>query len=213
MPLTYTADEMRTAEAAAVRRGTSYDTLMENAGAAITKALLERVKAGALLKPTSVLILCGKGNNGGDGLVIARLLAPQGIEVSVTFVLGTEHLSDLSRLNLERLSGVEGIEFIGVDELLESSVRPDWIIDGVFGTGYKGELEPVVAQAFQAVLSKKAYRIAIDIPSGIACDTGEVAKHSFEADVTYALGAYKPAHHMESTQPYCGKVICLDIGI
>ena len=107
----YTAAEMREHEQMAVDKGTTFEQLMENAGQAAAADLLRRFpKAGR------ALIVCGKGNNGGDGLVIARVLSEQDWQVDVVFVLG-DKLSPLAQLNRERLNHLDGVSFIRPDEL------------------------------------------------------------------------------------------------
>ena len=107
----YTAAEMREHEQMAVDKGTTFEQLMENAGQAAATDLLRRFpKAGR------ALIVCGKGNNGGDGLVIARVLSGHDWQVDVAFVLG-DKLSSLAQLNQERLNHLDGVSFIRTNEL------------------------------------------------------------------------------------------------
>lgn len=207
----YTAEEMRRAEQCAVDMGASFEQLMENAGQAVAKDLLKRITAGKLARPQSVLIICGKGNNAGDGLVIARTIAEQGIKVEVLFVLGHD-LSELAQLNLERLAPFN----ISMTEDPEKCLKDatfDWIIDAVFGTGYVGELPQDISCAMALANQTEAYRIALDIPSGLNCDSGELSDHTFEADLSYTFAAYKPAHFMAKGKSKCGEIICLDIGV
>lgn len=210
----FTAEEMRQAEKRAVELGTGYEQLMENAGQAAARDLLTQIADGKLTSPSAVFIICGKGNNGGDGLVIARVLAAAGICVKILFVLGDE-LSPLATLNLQRLDGLANIEYLSSDEFADKLVKEStaWIIDGVFGTGYSGDLPPSVATILALANQAKALRIALDIPSGLNCDSGELAKDTFKADLCYSFAAYKPAHFMDSGKAVCGEIVCLDIGI
>ena len=201
-----TAAQMREAEAAAVTKGTSYEALMENAGA---KAA-EEIRGLSSGKPSSILLLCGKGTNGGDGLVIARHLAKAGWQVCVSFLCGAE-LSPLSQLNLERLP--QNVSVVPVADLEENIKSAGYLVDGVFGIGFHGELPLSVQRVFQKANRCKACRIALDLPSGMNCDTGETSPNTFCAGVTYTFGAYKPALLMETVKPYCGEVRCLDIGL
>ncbi|MDK6203176.1 NAD(P)H-hydrate epimerase [Oligella urethralis] len=210
----YTAAAMRLAEKQAVERGTSYEQLMENAGQAAAEDLLARLAAAKLTRPGSVFILCGKGNNGGDGLVIARALATAGLCVKILFVLG-EDLSALAELNLKRLADLSTIKYLSIDEFSAELMNDStaWIIDGVFGTGYSGDLPTSVASVMAVANQATAYRIALDVPSGLNCDSGVIAKDSFKADLCYTFGAYKPAHMMPQGKAMCGELVCLDIGI
>lgn len=207
----YTAAEMRRAEQWAVNRGASFEELMENAGQGVAKDLLKRINDGKLSKPHCVLIICGKGNNAGDGLVIARVLAEHSISVKLLFVLGRE-LSELAQLNLDRLAPFN-IEFSDdADESLFND-EVDWIIDAVFGTGYIGELPEHVARVMALANQAEAYRITLDVSTGLNCDSGQLAEHTFDADLCYAFAAYKPAHFMPNGKSKSGEIICLDIGV
>ena len=204
----YTAAEMREHEQMAVDKGTTFEQLMENAGEAAAADLLRRFpKAG------SALIVCGKGNNGGDGLVIARALSEQDWQVDVVFVLG-EKLSPLAQLNRERLNHSDGVSFIRPDEL-EGRLKTgyDVIIEGIFGTGFGGRLPAGIAAICRLLNQSDGLKVALDIPTGLNCDTGEADADTFRADLTYTFAAYKPAHLGGSGKTYCGEIVCLDIGI
>ncbi|PWL73005.1 MAG: NAD(P)H-hydrate epimerase [Clostridiales bacterium] len=201
-----TAAEMRQAEARAVQNGTSYEQLMENAGVQAAQQLT-RTHAGA----PRILFLCGKGNNGGDALVMARLLTLKGWAVSVSLLCG-EQLSELAVLNRSRLP--EQVRILPPDDSLYGEItRADLLVDAVFGIGFHGELPEPVRIVFREANASNAERIALDLPSGINSDTGEQSTDSFRADQTFTFGAYKPALLLDSCQPFCGEIICLDIGL
>ena len=211
----YTAAEMREHEQMAVDKGTTFEQLMENAGQAAAADLLRRFpKAGR------ALIVCGKGNNGGDGLVIARVLSEQDWQVDVVFVLG-EKLSPLAQLNRERLNHSDGVSLIRPDELegrTTGRLRTlktgyDLVIEGIFGTGFSGALPETAAAVCRLLNQADGFKIALDIPTGLNCDTGEVDQDTFRADLTYTFAAYKPAHMTDAGKAYCGETVCLDIGI
>ena len=207
-----TASAMRWAEQAAVDAGETFEGLMETAGQKAAGILMEEVP----LPNGPVLILCGKGNNGGDGLVIARALAQKGIPVQVVFLLGRK-LSPLAEKNLGRLQGLPA-------EILDAaSIAPEerdalcknagLIVDGVFGTGFSGDLPENVRAWTAAANQSKAVRAALDIPSGLNCDTGLFGKDAFAADITVTFAAHKPAHFLKGSRGLCGRVFCADIGI
>ncbi|OSI06770.1 Nicotinamide nucleotide repair protein [Neisseria animaloris] len=204
----YTAAEMRVHEQAAVDAGTSFEQLMENAGQGAAADLLQRrPQAGR------ALVVCGKGNNGGDGLVMARVLQRYGWRADVVFVLG-ENLSELAELNRRRLTDLAGIEFIGT-ESMEGRLKTgyDVIIEGIFGTGFTGKLPDTVAAVCRRLNLSDGLKVALDIPTGLNGDTAEADADTFQADITYTFAAYKPAHLTESGKKFCGEIVCLDIGI
>ena len=204
----YTAAQMREREQAAVDKGTSFDQLMENAGSSAAQDLMQRYpQAGR------ALIVCGKGNNGGDGLVMARYMQAQGWHIDILFSLG-ENLSPLAQTNRERLNGLPHIELISVQEL-EGRLKKgyDIIIEGIFGTGFSGALPTEIAALCSQLNHSNGLKVALDIPTGLNCDTAEADPDTFRADLTYTFAAYKPAHLSESGKTYCQETVCLPIGI
>ena len=204
----YTAAQMREREQAAVDKGTSFDQLMENAGSSAARDLMQRhLQAGC------ALIVCGKGNNGGDGLVMARYMQEQGWHIDILFSLG-ENLSPLAQTNRERLNGLPHIELISVQEL-EGRLKKgyDIIIEGIFGTGFSGALPSEISALCRQLNHSDGLKVALDIPTGLNCDTAEADPDTFRADLTYTFAAYKPAHLSESGKIYCQETVCLPIGI
>ena len=158
-------------------------------------------------------MVCGKGNNGGDGLVIARVLQAQGWRVDIALVLGDD-LSELAELNRRRLQGADGIGFISTDELTERLQQGyQLLIDGIFGTGFSGALPAAVAAVCRRLNAASGLKVALDIPTGLDCDSGTADADTFRADLTYAFAAYKPAHFSDAGKALCGETVCLDIGI
>ena len=204
----YTAAEMREHEQMAVDKGTTFEQLMENAGRAAAADLLRRrPQAGR------VLIVCGKGNNGGDGLVMARILQAHGWRADILFAAG-EKLSELAELNRGRLQGLDGIGLIAAEDLAgRLKTGYDMIIEGIFGTGFGGRLPADIAAICRLLNQSDGLKVALDIPTGLNCDTSEADKDTFRADLTYAFAAYKPAHMTDAGKAYCGETVCLDIGI
>ncbi|WP_193564877.1 NAD(P)H-hydrate epimerase [Eikenella corrodens] len=204
----YTAAQMREREQAAVDAGTSFLQLMENAGQAAAADLLRRFPI-----PGRALLVCGKGNNGGDALVIARVLQQHGWQANIVLLLGTV-LSDLAETNRQRLQGLEGIRFLPA-EALPAALEQGYglIIDGIFGTGFSGSLPPEAAECCRQINHAAGYKVALDIPTGLNGDTGEAAADTFRANLTYAFAALKPAHAGPAARQWCGEIVCLDIGI
>ena len=190
-----TADAMRAAEAACVAAGTTLAELMERAGAAVADTAW-RMAAGA-----PILILCGPGNNGGDGYVAARRLAERGAAVRVAAL--TDPATELARATRAAWTGaVEAIDAVPSGAPL--------IVDALFGVG----LSRPIADDLAAVLRRLSGRVlAVDVPSGIDSDGGADWMPPLVADVTLALGALKPAHVLLPTARSCGRVLLAPIGI
>ena len=206
----YTCAQMREREQAAAANGTPLLQLMENAGTAAAQNLMHRLPAAGC-----ALMVCGKGNNGGDALVMARILAAQGWQSDIAFILG-DTLSDLAETNRKRLSGIGGIRFIPENALSGSLKSRHYtvIVDAVFGTGFSGSLPEAAARTMRLLNQNTgSLKTALDIPTGLNGDTGEAAADSFRADLTYAFAALKPAHLSENGKALCGEIQCLNIGI
>ncbi|HEV7313543.1 NAD(P)H-hydrate dehydratase [Sphingopyxis sp.] len=191
-----TAKAMREAEAACAIQGTSLSELMELAGAAVADTAW-RMAAGA-----PILILCGPGNNGGDGYVAARQLAVRGASVRVA-ALG-EPVTDLAKAARAGWSGPV--------EKLDGRLSPaPLVVDALFGVG----LSRPIVDDLAAILGHFSDRriLAVDVPSGVDSDGVEDWIPPLPADVTLALGALKPAHVLLPTAPACGRVLLAPIGI
>jgi hydroxyethylthiazole kinase-like uncharacterized protein yjeF len=193
-----TAAAMRDAEARAMSARTSVETLMERAGAALAEAALRF--AGRM----PALVLCGPGNNGGDGFVAARRLADQGLEVRVA-TLG-EPSSDAARAARKQWQGP-------VEALSQSIASAPLLIDCLFGTGLKRGIEEPVSQAISRLASMARLRVACDVPSGVESDTGALLSPTPGFDMTVAFGALKPAHRLAPAMHLCGRVVLADIGV
>ena len=201
-----TPGDMRRMEEEAFSLGIGSLALMERAAAAVTDAL-ERALDGSC-QGKRVLFLCGKGNNGGDALVMARILDKHGVKSDILFIMG-EKLSELSQTNRDRLPENTPIYLSGNIDFTQY----DFIVDAVFGTGFSGSLPEHISLLFKQINELPTKRFALDIPTGINCDTGDIAPNTFQAQHTFAFGAYKPAHIMNKTQSHCGTVQVIDIGI
>ncbi|SBV32972.1 YjeF-related protein-like protein [uncultured Sphingopyxis sp.] len=191
-----TSDAMREAEAACAIQGTSLAELMERAGAAVADTAW-RMAAGA-----PVLILCGPGNNGGDGYVAARRLSERGALVRVAAL--AEPTTELAKAARAGWSGP-------VEALNGRLAAAPLIVDALFGVG----LSRPVADDLAAILGHFSDRriLAVDVPSGIDSDGAADWMPPLPADVTLALGALKPAHVLLPTAPACGRVLLAPIGI
>lgn len=203
MQYVVTNSQMKTAERRCDEAGTSYLQMMENAGTRCAEFLLELLPEGA-----QTVILCGSGNNGGDGLVIARLLHEQGRKVSVLLACG-EPKTDCAKENFQRLSGVD----IFTAEQAETALKnADCAVDCIYGTGFHGELNEAAAGIISAAAGCKI-RVSVDVPSGVNSDTGEIDSRCFKPTHTLVLAAMKAGLINNPAADILGEVRLLDIGI
>ena len=182
--------------------------MMENAGLAAYAELQKQ-----FLHPGRLLVVCGKGNNGGDGFVIARAAAKDGWNVTVLLAEGEPKTSDAIR-NFERLHSLP--VHICTDGSVLETQRFAAVVDALYGTGFHGELRPSGLAAcglIRRLHKGGAFVLAVDLPSGINTDTGEVADGAAHADLTVTFDSYKPLHIAKISAPLCGKIVCADIGI
>ena len=192
-----TAAEMRAAEAAAIAQGISEDLLMTRAGRAVAN-LVWRIGA-----THPALILCGPGNNGGDGYVAARLLAERGVPVRVA-ALGEPK---------DAAAAAARSAWAGPIETLAEAAPAPMLVDALFGTGLSRPLDRAVTAALRRLEAGTRHRIAIDLPSGVGTDDGALLGDPLRCDVTVALGALKPAHVLQPAAARCGRIILADIGV
>ena len=193
-----TADAMRAAEQQAIETGTSVEQLMERAGEALAEAVYRY--AG----PVAALVLCGPGNNGGDGYVAARHLAARGFAVRVA-ALGEPRSAAAAHPRTQWSGDVESLS----PETLGAPI----VIDALFGTGLKRGLEPAVVQDLLRLSSSAVVRVACDLPSGVDTDSGAELSRVPEFDLTVAFGALKPAHRLFPSMHKCGRVALARIGL
>lgn len=196
-PPILTAEEMVAAEHAAMAGGVSVGELMERAGRAVADI------AWRMVGKSEVLILCGPGNNGGDGYVVARLLAERGCDVRVAALADPQ--TDVAKTARMRWEG-------SVEPIAGAKSAP-LLIDAVFGTGLARPLNQALARALADHVKKARHSIAVDLPSGIETDSGALLSPVPSCDVTVALGARKPAHLLQPAAGYMGRVMLGDIGI
>ena len=193
-----TAAAMRVAEQAAIDRGASIETLMERAGAALAEA------AGQLAGPMPTLVLCGPGNNGGDGYVAARHLRQNGVAVRVAAL--ADPASEAATVARSAFDGA--VDLLGPD-----TEQAPLIVDALFGTGLKRGLDPSVEQQLLRLVEVARLSVACDLPSGADSDSGAPLSALPRFDMTVALGALKPAHRLAPAMHRCGRLVLADIGI
>jgi NAD(P)H-hydrate epimerase len=205
-----TSREMRSLELNAEYFGVSQLQLMENAGKAIADAAKARFRS---LK-TRIVIFCGLGGNGGDGLVAARHLLSTGYEVEVVLAGKASEIShEAARKNWDALQRLQSR--VPIYEAYDSSLIPetsaDVIIDALLGIGVKGEPRSPVKQLIHLVNRLKAFRIAVDVPSGLDADSGKVLGEAVKADLTVTFHKAKPG--LLKAERFVGELKVADIGL
>ncbi|MBL8556622.1 MAG: NAD(P)H-hydrate epimerase, partial [Phenylobacterium sp.] len=192
-----TVAEMGAADRAAIAAGTPSLTLMERAGAAVADAVMDRFP----VQPTQVL--CGPGNNGGDGYVVARLLRERGWPVEVRAL--SEPVTVDARAMSARWSG----------ETKPMGGRPaaGLVIDALFGAGLSRPLDGAAAQTAAALADRPETVVAVDVPSGVPGDGGPPVGPAFCAGLTVTFHARKPGLVLEPGRSLCGEVVVADIGL
>ena len=217
-----TAKQMAAIDRDTINGGVPGLELMERAGAAIVEVVLERLDATVHGHGcdhdhgSAVLVLAGKGNNGGDGLVVARLLAEEGVPVTVMLLAPAADLSPDARTNLDRLPGgvslVEPPRATWITALAEAADGADLLVDAVFGTGIKPPLRGEWADLFRTVNDLGMPCVAVDIPSGVDGDDGRVVPVAVAADVTVTMGLPKRGLLLFPGREFAGEVQVADIG-
>ena len=193
-----TTDAMRAAERSAIESGTPVEQLMERAGAALAEA------AHRFAGPLHALVLCGPGNNGGDGYVAARHLTERGIKVRVAAL--AEPKSDAAKWARSGFGGE-------VELLTPQTVPAPLLIDSLFGTGLRNPLEASAAEQLLRLSGGASVSVACDLPSGVESDSGALLSDIPRFDLTVTFGALKPAHRLMPAMPMCGRMVLADIGI
>ncbi len=181
--------------------------LMERAGAGMADVIRDRLPEGR------VVVVVGKGNNGGDGLVVARLLRESGREVDVLLLSDAEELRGDARANLERLPGPAPVHPRSFEEAgLRGAAG---VVDAILGTGFEGEPRDPARAAIAAInaAAGPALVFACDVPSGVDASTGEVAGSAVHAQVTVTFHAAKPGLWISPGKTHAGETVVIDIGI
>ena len=214
-----TADEMRALDRATIEGGHAPGgELMERAGRGVAEAIEQRYGPVLGLR---VLVLAGTGNNGGDGFVAARHLRARGAEVRVAIA------GDRARVQGEALQHLRRMEDDGLPATIAAGAGPlarvvaerdawDFALDALLGTGARGALEGPIADAVQALreLDESGTRvIAVDLPTGVSADTGEIARRTVRADLTVTFGAAKRGHFLYPGRAFVGVLEVVDIGL
>ena len=202
-----TVAQMKQIEHDADAAGLSYTQMMENAGQAAARVLLEKKDF------RTAAVFCGTGNNGGDGFVLARALHEAGKQVRLVLVGGNPTTAD-AILNWEKVQAlnipIKALEYLSEEEKTWI-LNTDIIVDALYGTGFHGELRPTGKAACDLINQSKGFCLALDLPSGLNADTGVAAEGAVQADLTVTFHASKPCHRLNPGQ--CGKTEIVSIGV
>lgn len=195
------ADLIRKSEEKAVLSGTfSFRELMYKAGTAVGEIIKERFSC----ENKKIAVVCGNGNNGGDGFVIAKYLFEHGADVKVFLPLGKPKTEEASYYYKNLGETRVQTEFNGDFDI---------IVDAVFGIGLSREPNTELTAIFEKINKSSAKVVSVDIPSGVASDTGEVFTSAVGADLTVTFISLKPCFMLPSGSDYCGEIIVCDIGV
>lgn len=208
----FTKSQIRIIENNANAQGIPFMRMMENAGAAMAKAIRETYPNS---NGSYVTVLCGKGKNGGDGFVIARKLYENGYKVAVVLTNGMPNSEEGSEM-LMRLRDLP-ISVLKMESDTEKCAKlitgSDLIIDAIFGIGFSGIADRETALIIKLVNSSNAKVVSVDIPSGVDCDKSEVQGEAIEADVTVTAIALKNSLVLYPAASFAGEVKLVNIGI
>ena len=189
--------------------------LMENAGLQVFKNILSRFPQ---VGKEKVVIVAGKGNNGGDGFVVARHLQNLGAKPLALLLASKQEIKGDAAVNL-RIAEKSGIEIKEVCSLQDWKRQKNYIsdssliVDAIFGTGLTSPVQGLYAAAIEDINKAKAYKISVDIPSGLSSDTFQIIGPCIKADLTVTLAAPKIAHIFPPAEEYIGELVVADIAI
>jgi NAD(P)H-hydrate epimerase len=210
-----TGRQMAAIDRRAIASGVSGFDLMENAGRGVFEAVVERLRQGSGRK---VAVVCGKGNNGGDGFVVARLLRAAQVPVQTFLLARPEEVAGDAGAHLERTrsSGVEVEEVAreeGVERLVRGLEASDLVVDAILGTGLRGGARGLAAQAIEAIHRAGRPVVSVDVPSGLDADTGRAEGPCVQAALTVTFGLPRIGHFFFPGRALCGALRLVDIGI
>lgn len=177
--------------------GLTEDILMEHAANGINHFIRSKFSL-----TSKVIVVCGGGNNGADGIALSRLLHN---DYEVSLLLLQEPKSQMAKLQISRANAI-GVQTI-------NSLKPcDVLVDAIFGTGFRGTFDPSIKKTLQKMNQSPAYKIACDIPSGLQ-KTGICTQDNFKADITLTMGALKKSMYSDQAKEFVGTIKVLDLGL
>lgn len=204
-------EQMADAEALSEEKGVTRVKLMQNAAKGcfdFIKGRFENYKA------MSFVLICGSGNNGGDGIELSFLLTEAGVKTTVILadkIPDTETAKESIKSHKTTLKGIDCKKT--PDRAAKELSKADVIIDCVFGTGFHGDLSEDIVKLFELTENCKAVKISLDIPSGVNGNSGKISRGSFKPDITLALAAVKAGMMNYPCREFCGELKVINIGI
>jgi NAD(P)H-hydrate epimerase len=205
------ASEMREADRRTIAGGLPGAVLMENAGAAVAREIEARYP-----RARRIVVLCGKGNNGGDGFVVARRLIARGPRVLLACAAGEVTGDAAAHLRALRSAGgrVDELRSASAWARLRASVlEADLVVDALLGTGLREAARGLPARIIRDLRARRGAIVAVDLPSGVGSDSGRLPGPAVRADVTVTLAALKCGHVLPPAEACSGDVVVADIGI
>ena len=203
-----TVDQMYNIENKGHDMGFLKKFMMENAGAAAVKRLVEKLGS---VDSKNILIFVGMGNNGGDGLVMARHLAGYGAKVTVMLLGNPENIkTEESNWNWSILEKMPSVKLM-TGGSTDFDFKPDVIVDGILGTGISGEIREPYASAINYINKTDCYKFAVDVPSGLDPQTGETANIFTKCDMTVTF--HKMKQGIPKRKDLTGELFAEKIGI
>jgi hydroxyethylthiazole kinase-like uncharacterized protein yjeF len=198
--------------------GVSGVVLMENAGRSCAELIKEKLQK---VKKPKVCIFCGTGNNGGDGYVIARHLLNSGFEVTVVICGDRNKIKGDAKINLDILERLgQSIKLLDPNsenisaQVSTLTTEADMLVDGLFGTGLYGQLSKEYIRLIESINAQKSPILAVDISSGLDCDTGEPLGAAIRASYTVTFVALKKGlTNMNNAAQYTGEIFIASIGV
>jgi len=208
--LSISSREMRALELNSEYFGVSRLQLMENAGRGVAEEVANRFKH----DKTRVAVFCGLGGNGGDGFVAARHLTCMGFKVEVLLAGKPTDISDTeAQKNWAALQSLK--DALNIHEVYDSSLIPsleaEVVVDALLGIGLKGAPRPPILQMIKRINESDSFRIAVDVPTGIDSDTGDVLDEAVKANLTVTFHKLKPG--LEAAKKYAGQIVVKNIGL
>ncbi len=207
--LILTAGQTRAEEERGVRSGISYEKMMRFAGGNAAELLMREYP-----DANRIVVVCGRGRNGGDGFVAAQRFRAENKKVYIILADGSP-TDELSKRMYERtrVAGILAYDFTKSPDSCRATMNAcDLLVDAVFGVGFRGALRPATAALAEIYNTVNAPKAALDIPSGLCADSGALPGLWFRADCTVTMHAKKPVHALAPASAACGKVLVADIG-